>query len=372
MPSFIDLYQKKVASGEIKQDPAQAKAAQALSDLATDLAKVKKAKGWLSFFSFSKDQSHLPTGGLYLYGGVGRGKTMLMDMFFDFALVRSKKRVHFHEFMVEVHQRLHILRHTKPRPTDPVEKLVEETAREAELLCFDEFHVSNIADAMILARFFSALWSKGVIIVATSNWAPENLYPNGLQRDRFLPFIPLLKKYMKVCALEDGLDYRMEGLKNTDLYMLDRDSGAESGLKKFWMMLSDGQEPHPVEWDIHSRKVSFERAHKEMLWSSFREMCHRPLGAIDYLEIAKKVKVILLERVPLLIPEKRDETKRFMTLIDVLYEAGTRLIISAFDEPEKLLVDDFYAPEFMRTISRLNEMRRSNFREELKNKNGIS
>ena len=370
MPNILAEYSASIARGDIVKDPAQEKALKLLNQLAQDLTAKQEVRGfWPILGKARQSDSFIP--GLYIYGGVGRGKSMLMDMFFDCIALKAKKRVHFHEFMAEIHQRLHILRHTKPRPIDPVEKLVEEIAMEARLLCFDEFHVTNIADAMILTRLFSALWKKKITMIATSNWAPDDLYLNGLQRDRFLPFIALLKKHVKIIRLDNGHDYRIDGIKEADFYFLNSDSRSESRIKNIWSVLSGGRQPYPASLLVNGRQLTFSRTYDGLLWVDFSEICATPLGAIDYLAMMKKFNIIILENLPLLTAEKREETKRFMTFVDIAYEARARLFVTAYAEPEMLLADDFYAQEFARSVSRLNEMRRSSYAVENKKSNLI-
>lgn len=350
----------RVLKPHVILDEAQQKVALALDALSERLIQEEKSRlSWLRTIWAGKNKSDFVqhNHGLYIYGGVGRGKTMLMDHFFAHIPLEKKRRVHFHEFMVEVHERLHILRHTKPRPLDPVGRLVEEIAGQAHLLCFDEFHVTNIADAMILGRLFPALWARGVVIVATSNWAPDDLYKNGLQRDRFLAFIAVLKNEMEIVELDSGCDYRMQNLEESDFYLSPCDSGAESHLENIFAALSGNRNAEPITIEVQGRALSFKRAFRHILVTDFAEVCSRPLGAGDYLAIARKFSLVLLKGVPRLGEEKRDETKRFMTFIDVLYEARRQIIICADCEPASLLMDDFYKLEFQRTVSRLHEMR---------------
>ncbi|HEX2581741.1 MAG TPA: cell division protein ZapE [Dongiaceae bacterium] len=356
MSALHAAYDARVARGLIRPDLAQRHVLDALSPFL-----IRPRPGLLSrLIGIGKTAPSGPRG-LYLFGGVGRGKTMLMDLFYETAPEARKYRVHFHAFMAEVHDRLHALRTEAKDGRDPLARLAAEWARRFRLLCFDEFHVVNIADAMILGRLFSSLWDEGVVTIMTSNWAPNDLYRDGLQRDRFLPFIALLNKRLTIVPIDGGDDYRLAMLQESDLYFRIGESPAESRLDSVFTFIVEGRAPAPVAIHHHGRVVHFARHYDGVLWTSFDELCGRPLAAVDYLALARRFHVVLVEGVPRLTPEKRQETKRFMTFIDVMYDAGVRVILAATDEPDRLLVDDFFHEEFQRTVSRLMEMRRKKF-----------
>ncbi len=302
--------------------------------------------------------------GLYIFGGVGTGKSMLMDLFFETAPVTQKRRVHFHAFMQEVHDRLHHWRRkTKGEKADPLPELAGELAEEAWLLCFDEFHVVNVADAMILGRLFETLFAKGVVVVATSNWPPERLYEGGLQRDRFEPFIALRKERLDILMLDSGVDYRKDRLKHMPVYHAPLGIAAKKALATAFAQLTEGAAPAAETIEHKGRSIPVAAAARGVARFTFAELCEAPLGAGDYLAIAGRYHTVLLSDIPKLSSKRRDHARRFMTLIDALYEHRVKLVASAEAQPETLYPEGDGAFEFERTVSRLLEMRSEDYME---------
>ncbi len=358
-------YDERVASGALTGDPAQAEAADRLDALAADLAKPQRR----GLFSKAPE----PVQGLYLWGGVGRGKSMLMDLFFAELKIAPKRRVHFHEFMAEVHERLDVWRKMseadrKRSPwrvssagDDPIAPVAKQVASEARLLCFDEFQVTQIADAMILARLFDAVFAQGVTVVATSNRHPDDLYKDGINRGLFLPFIQRLKERCGVFELVSARDYRLDRLVEAPVWYSPLGQGSAAALDLAWTRLTLGAEPQHCVLTVKGRKLDVSREAAGVARFSFEELCARPLGSIDYLTIAATFHTIILEGIPLLTPDRRNEAARFVSLIDALYEARTKLVASAAAEPDRLYPDGDGAFEFQRTASRLFEMRSASY-----------
>jgi cell division protein ZapE len=347
---LLARYDALVAEKAIERDDGQLAALAALDRLLGEIERPPRRAGLLSFLRRGRQ-----TRGVYLWGGVGRGKTTLMDLFFDAARGAAKRRVHFHGFMFEVHARLHLARKESNGGTDPIERVVQELAEEARLLCFDEFSVSDIADATILARLFSALLAAGVVVVATSNYEPRRLYEGGRNRDLFLPFIDLLEERLEVVRLDSGADFRMGKRGCAEIYVVAR-SAEEKALAR--ERLGDGPFA-AAALKVNGRILDVPRARGALARFEFSELCGRPLGAADYLALAKVYDVIVVDDVPRLSPERRNEARRLITLVDVLYEAKAKLRISAEAEPAELYraENGAEAREFSRTVSRLTEMR---------------
>jgi cell division protein ZapE len=284
-----------------------------------------------------------------------------MDIFFSTAPVDRKRRVHFHAFMLEVHETLHRWRQEKAKDIDPIPALADKIAADTWLLCFDEFHVTNIADAMILGRLFTELFERGVVVVATSNWAPDDLYSGGLQRDRFLPFIDLLKQKLDVLELDGARDYRLARLKDLSLYHSPLGAMSDDKMRAAFTRLSGGLVPQPGSLIVQGRRLDVPRQAGPVAWFDFEELCARPLGAADYMAIATHYSVVLIDRVPRLSSAERDQARRFMTLIDELYEHRVTAVIGAADRPERLYPEGDGAIEFQRTVSRLNEMQSTDY-----------
>jgi cell division protein ZapE len=367
--SVVEQLNALTASGELTADAAQLGVAAHLDRILADLklrkpAKKKSALGWM-FARRAGSQAAVK--GVYVYGSVGRGKTMLMDMFFQMAPVEKKRRCHFHEFMADVHNRVHAhrqkLKNGETKQADPIPPVAAAILAEAELLCFDEFTVTDIADAMILARLFTELFAHGCTLVATSNVVPDNLYREGLNRDLFLPFVGLLQQYVEVVSLDSPTDYRMEKVESLPVYVTPLNAASDQAMDLAWQHLTSGHSIAPVEIEMKGRSIHVSRAAGRVARFSFADLCAQPLGASDFLAIAHRFDTIFIDHIPLLDADKRNETKRFIILIDALYDQAVRLFASAAAMPEELLVirkgtEGF---EFDRTASRLFEMRSADY-----------
>ena len=369
MPSTVsERYAALVHEGEIERDPAQEAIALKLARLEERLAQHRLSRksshlGWL----FAKSKPAGPIKGLYIHGDVGRGKTMLMDLFFAASAVKRKRRAHFHEFMANVHERLNAVRHDmkagRIADADPIRHVADALAEEAWLLCFDEFHVTDIADAMILGRLFTRLFEQGVVVVATSNIEPDELYKDGLNRALFLPFIALLRAQMEVVQLEAPKDFRLEKLSGQPMWYVPADEDAEVALDMAWQRLTGMLSGEPCEIPMKGRVIRVAEAAKGVARFSFAQLCGQPLGASDYLRIAHEFHTIILDRVPVMDYPQRNEAKRFIALIDTLYDNAVKLVASAQAEPSALYLSDegYEANEFKRTASRLFEMRSNEY-----------
>ena len=356
-------YNALVAKGTIERDPAQAAVVGKLDHLIAALDQYRLASkasplGWL----FGQ-RAAAPPRGAYIWGSVGRGKTMLMDLFYEAAPPRSKRRTHFHVFMADVHERIHEWRQRLKRGEvggdDPIAPVAAALAEEAKLLCFDEFAITDIADAMILGRLFKALFEYGVVVVSTTNVPPDDQYRGGLNRALFLPFIELLKEHMEVLHLEARTDYRLEKIGESPVYYVPADENAGRAMDDMFSRLTGGVAPKHVRLMVLGHPLDVPAQAMGVARLSYDTLCRQPLGASDYLALARSYHTILLEGVPVIPADRRDEAKRFITLVDVLYERRVKLIVSADAEPEELYHAETgnEAFEFARTVSRIAEMR---------------
>jgi len=363
MTTPISLWRERVDSGQLTADADQERVALALTDLSVRLKSWKPGRKPL----FGKAQPS--PRGLYLWGGVGRGKSMLMDIFIDQARIAQKRRVHFHEFMQDVHTRIGVWRaldrgqrkrrkeYVRDAGDDPIPPVARALAREARLLAFDEFQVSDIADAMILGRLFDCLFAEGVVVVATSNRHPDDLYKNGINRQLFEPFISALKVRLEPISLDGETDYRLQQLQAAPVYYCPLDEATNVAMRAAWTRLTQGAAAQSCVLRVQGRDLRIEREAAGVARFGFEELCARPLGAADYLAIAGRFHTVLLEDVPAMTADKRNEAKRFVTLIDALYEAKAKLVMSAAAEPSQLYPAGDGNFEFERTASRLIEMR---------------
>jgi len=367
---FSTRYAALVAAGKIEPDPGQAVLVHHLAALERRLdehrlAQKSSSLGWL--FGKREKTAGAPLKGLYVYGEVGRGKTMLMDLFFEASAVRRKRRVHFHEFMTDVHERVHIFRQeTKNGEVsehDPIQRAAAAIAEESWLLCFDEFHVTDIADAMILGRLFTRLFELGVVMVATSNLAPTDLYKDGLNRALFLPFIVLLQRHCEVVYLDARVDFRLEKLTGVPTWYVPSDAKANAALDDAWRRLVGDHAGSPHELMVKGHAVRVPRAAMGVARFSFDDLCAQPLAAADYLKIAHEFHTIILDHIPVMNYDRRNEAKRFIILVDTLYDHAVKLLASAEAQPDGLYVatDGYEANEFKRTASRLIEMRSQSY-----------
>jgi len=366
----LAAYRAMLATGELKTDPAQALAAERLQGLWKVLRHYappakREDGGFLGRLFQPKRFDEAPDdhpNGLYLVGEVGRGKSMLMDLFFGEALVARKRRIHFHQFMQEAHKRIFAWKRANPDGRDPIPPLADQIAAEAQLLCFDEFQVNDIADAMILGRLFEALFARGVVVVATSNIAPDDLFKGRPGRDAFLPFIELIKKHLDVMVLDGARDYRRGRLQSLRSWVVPADARARAALDRAFSVLSGDAPAAPDHLWVLGRRVEVPIAAQGVARFDFETLCGQPLGPGDYLALATHFHTLVLDNVPVLSPENFDRAKRFIILIDELYDHRVKLVASAAAEPDALYVQGDGAKEFQRTASRLVEMLSQEYR----------
>lgn len=351
--TVTEAYIGKQVSGLLRADAEQAKAIAVFQRLQDQLltGSTKQRNGFRGLLSGRKPSASPK--GLYFYGGVGRGKSMLMDLFFDSTDIKQKRRVHFHAFMQDVHETLHKARASGVE--DAISPVAAEVARNTRLLCFDEMQISDITDAMIVGRLFEHLFKAGVVIVTTSNRAPDDLYKDGLNRDLFLPFIDLIKQRLEIYNLDSDTDHRQNRLAGHRSYFSPNNEAAEMAVSRIWNELTGGVSERLV-LKHKSRDIVLDEFHNGIARACFRDLCSQPLGPGDYLEIAKALRVLILTDIPRLDRSRNNEAKRFVTLIDTLYEARIKLIATAEAAPESLYAEGRGAFEFERTASRLAEM----------------
>ena len=360
-------YEELIATGALSADPAQAEAIDMLDALSRDIRQYQKSRR--SLFGGRPT----PPKGLYLWGGVGRGKTLLMDLFVNNAPIKGKKRIHFHEFMADIHQRIAAWRvlsasdrrkhraYNAKAPDDPIGPVAHDIARHSPVICFDEFQVTDITDAMILGRLFDALFAQRVIVIATSNRYPDDLYKNGLNRQLFTPFIATLKEQVVVHELLSAQDYRLSKLEQAPVYYQPLGEGADQAMDAAWKNFICGATERSESLKVLGRTLEAHRTARGAARFTFDELCAQPLGARDYQTVVRHFNTIFLDRIPLMGPNKRNEAKRFVTLIDTIYDTRTKLVCSADGEPDELYPQGDGSFEFERTASRLMEMRSTEY-----------
>jgi cell division protein ZapE len=364
----VARYEALVDSGTLERDPAQVALVRRLDALCLQLADYRFARksrplGWL----FARRSAPPLPRGLYVWGSVGRGKTMLMDLFFAALPIRRKRRVHFHAFMADVHARIHAWRQKlkagQVKGDDPIRPVAAAIAEETWVLCFDEFTVTDIADAMILARLFSALFEAGVVVVATSNVEPSRLYEGGLNRTLFVPFIHMLEERLDIVRLDARTDFRLEKLAGSPVWYVPADEAARTALDHAFTRLAGRSRGDPVRLTVQGHPVWIPQAAGGVARFEFKDLCGLPLGASDYLEISRDFHTLILDGIPRMDFERRNEAKRFIILIDALYEARVKLLASAEAEATELYRAETgrEAFEFDRTVSRLIEMRSEDY-----------
>ncbi|APG45571.1 cell division protein ZapE [Phaeobacter porticola] len=347
MTHLTELYQQKINAGELKPDPAQEAVLPHFDHIAAGLKAPPVKRG------IFRKATYEPVQGLYLWGGVGRGKSMLMDLFVDSLDDVPSRRVHFHAFMQEIHAKMHKARQNGVE--DALAPVAADVATSVRLLAFDEMQITDITDAMIVGRLFEALFAAGVTVITTSNRVPDDLYKNGLNRQLFLPFIGLIKQQMQVHEMVSPVDYRQDRLTGAQVYFSPVNAEASANIRAIWEDLSGGP-AMPLTLEVKGREITLPAFRNGVARAGFYDLCGKMLGPGDYLAIAEVVKVLVLEDIPRLSRNNFNEAKRFVTLIDALYEAGVRLICSAAAEPEMLYVEGEGTFEFERTASRLREM----------------
>jgi len=351
--TLFTRYRAAVSRGELKDDAAQRHAAQSLQSLARALANYRPRRRL--FFAATP-----PPRGIFIWGDVGRGKSMLMDLFFAEAPSKAKLRVHFNSFMTDVHAQIHQQRQ-REGSDDPIPPVARAIAERARLLCFDEFQVGDVADAMILGRLFEQLFERGVVIVATSNIPPERLYEGGLNRQLFLPFIEQIRQRLDIVELNGPVDYRLQRMSGLNVYLQPPGAGADAAMDAAWQRLTDSKQGSSVKLTVLGRALIVPQAAKGVARFGFDELCARPLAAADYLAIAHSFHTVLIDHIPCLTPAQRNEARRFVVMIDTFYDEGVKLICSAAAPPDALYVSGDGADTFRRTASRLHDMQSADY-----------
>jgi cell division protein ZapE len=347
--SVVSVYEQSLQRRGFVPDPSQWRAVERLQQLHEEWTEYKKKRSTALRRLLVKPP--LPKG-VYLWGPVGRGKSFLMDAFFLCVPLVRKRRVHFHHFMREIHRELDELKGAE----DPIAEVAARTARRHRLICFDEFHVSDIADAMILGRFLEHAMERGVEFVMTSNYHPDQLYPGGLQRERFLPAIELIKSRLDVVGVDNGTDYRRLKMEQVQVYHLE-----DAPLERIFQELKDvEEEDHPL--DVEGRRIAYRKRAGGLVWFDFQALCGGPRSYADYVDLAKRFHTVMLSGVPRLSPKNADAARRFTWLVDVLYDGRVKLVLSAEAPPEALFTEGEHAAEFQRTVSRLHEMQSAEYR----------
>ena len=350
MPTLLAEYDRRREAGLIKPDAAQRSVVERLGQLALQLTEGASKPGLFGLFK----KPPPPPKGLYIHGEVGRGKTMVMDLFHATADITPKRRIHFHAFMQDVHKRLHAARQSHTQ--DALAPVAKALAKEARLLCLDEMQITDIADAMIVGRLFEGLLSAGTVIVTTSNLAPRDLYRNGLNRQLFLPFIELISRHLDVVSLDSPIDYRLGRVKAHETFLTPLSHENDQRLQELWQKLTDTAHGTSVDIDVLGRKLHVPQAAAGCARFTFADLCEKPLGPPDFLALSQNYRILFLEHIPALGPERRNEAKRFVLLVDTLYDGKVRLVATSAHAPEHIYPAGDHAFEFGRTVSRLKEM----------------
>jgi cell division protein ZapE len=349
---MLEAYQAAITQGSLKSDPAQAAAAEKLEALGQMLADYRPG-----FSLFARKE---PPRGLYIWGDVGRGKSMLMDLFFEDAGIEPKLRVHFNAFMVDVHARIHAERQSAGNG-DPIPLVARAIADQARLLCFDEFQVTDVADAMILGRLFEQFFAAGLVIVTTSNVAPDRLYEGGLNRQLFLPCIAEIRQRLEVVELNGPIDYRLQRISGLNVYLTPLSRQADAAMDAAWQRLTDGAKPKSLTLSVLGRRLNVPAAARGVARFDFADLCLEPLAAPDYLAIARDFHTVLIDHIPVMGENMHNVARRFVVLIDTLYDEGVKLICSAAAAPNELCPDGRGSDAFRRAASRLAEMQSEDY-----------
>jgi cell division protein ZapE len=345
-------YRQRVARGELAADPAQALAIEALERLYRDLQRAAPPRGWRSKVAMLAGRQRTPVRGLYLWGSVGRGKTFMMDLFYNALPFPDKRRQHFHRFMATVHERLKQHRNVE----NPLELVAEEIAGETRIICFDEFAVTDIADAMLLGNLFAGLFARGVTLAATSNIVPDQLYSGGLQRQRFLPTIALLKQHTEVVHVDGSVDYRLRALERADVYQTPAGAVADQRLTEFFESIAPDEGDHGGTLELLGRPIPYRRAADGVIWFDFSAICDGPRSKDDYIELSQVYQTVLISNVPCFDATLENQARRFIALVDEFYDRRVKLILSAVAAATELYRGERLKHDFLRTQSRLQEM----------------
>jgi cell division protein ZapE len=348
----LELYRQRVARGELHSDAAQARAVEALERLYRDLLQATPHRGWRAWGAKLTGNRRSAVRGLYLWGSVGRGKTLLMDLFFNALPFRDKRRQHFHRFMAMVHERLKAHRNVE----NPLELVAEEISARVRIICFDEFAVTDIADAMLLGNLFAGLFTRGVTLAATSNIVPDRLYAGGLQRQRFLPTIELLKEHCEVLHVDGGIDYRLRALERADVYQTPAGTDADGRLAEFFESVAPDEGDDGGSLELNDRRIAYRRAADGVIWFDFHAICDGPRSQDDYIELSRLYQTVLVSDVPRFDATLENQARRFIALVDEFYDRRVKLILSAAAPATELYRGERLKHDFRRTESRLTEM----------------
>jgi cell division protein ZapE len=348
----LALYRRRVGRGELAADAAQTRTVEALERLYRDLQRAASRRGWRAKLAKVAGKRSAPVRGLYLWGSVGRGKTFLMDLFFDALPFPDKRRQHFHRFMATVHERLKAHRNVE----EPLELVAEEIASDTRIVCFDEFAVTDIADAMLLGNLFAGLFARGVTLAATSNIVPDQLYKGGLQRQRFLPTIALLQKHCEIVHVDGSVDYRLRALERADVYQTPPGPVADRRLTEFFESIAPDEGDRGGALELLGRRIAYRRAADGVIWFDFKELCDGPRSQDDYIELSRLYQTVLVSNVPSFDATLENQARRFIALVDEFYDRRVKLILSADAGAAELYRGQRLKHDFERTRSRLQEM----------------